>query len=285
MNERERWLLELTRTELNGQADFDPKEPRFYYSGSKAHQGYYHLHWKQAESNGDTFYRDNHPLANGIIQNALDRTTETSTLVLDYTAHGAKISVLEPFVGQSGILELHKLTVSTFDTEEFLILVAQSDSGEVLDDDVCRKLLSLPATVQQGNNDSMDFGDLLDAEVEQRLGEVDTRNMKYFDEEVIKLDHWSDDLKQGLERELKELDKSIREAKKMASLAVSLKDKLEAQKEVKHFESSRNKKRRELFESQDNIDLQRDELIKQVERQMERKVNVEKVFGVNWVIN
>ncbi len=33
-----------------------------------------------------------------------------------------------------------------------------------------------------------------------------------------KLDRWSEDLKQGLEREIKEIDKQIREARKTAAL-------------------------------------------------------------------
>ena len=45
---------------------------------------------------------------------------------------------------------------------------------------------------------------------------------QHFDEEVLKLDHWSDDLKQGLEREIRDLDKEIREARKVASFASSL---------------------------------------------------------------
>jgi len=39
----------------------------------------------------------------------------------------------------------------------------------------------------------------------------------------------------------------------VATLAGALKDKLETQKEVKQLESTRSKKRRELFDAQDQI--------------------------------
>ena len=105
---------------------------------------------------------------------------------------------------------------------------------------------------------------------------------KFFDEEVIKLDHWSDDLKKGLEREIKEIDKEIREARKIAALAASLSDKLKAQKQIKALELKRNKKRRELFDAQDNIDAQRDELIAKIEKQLKHRHSIEQVFTVRW---
>jgi len=96
-----------------------------------------------------------------------------------------------------------------------------------LDAELCAKLLLLPATVSpQVSGSPPDLSAILKKEMTKRVREVEQRNMKHFDEEVLKLDHWSDDLKQGLEREIKELDKEVREARKVAALASSLAEKL-----------------------------------------------------------
>jgi len=283
LGERERWLLELTRTELNGQAKFESERPRFQYTGPKARQGWYHFDWKEAEKNGDTFYRQDHPLAAHIIREALARDLPSTSLRMDYSGHGQVVSILKPYVGASGWLELSKLTVQSFDTEEFLTFAARADDGRTLDDETCRKLMLLPA-VQEGSASSAepDLSALREAEVKTRLQQVEERNGRFFDEEVLKLDRWSDDLKQGLEREIKELDRQIREARKTSALAALLIDKLEAQKTSKSLESDRNRKRRELFDAQDAIDGQRDQLIKRIEGQLHQTYAVKTIFLFRW---
>jgi len=127
-----------------------------------------------------------------------------------------------------------------------------------------------------------DLGAIREQEVKARLQQIEERNGQFFDEEVVKLDRWSDDLKTGLEREIKDLDKQIREARRVAALAATLREKLEAQKALKALEGTRNKKRRELFDAQDAIDQQRDGLIGKIESQMRQRHNVTRLFGIRW---
>ncbi len=283
LSDRERWLLNLTRTELKEEAEFASDQPRFLYKGDQARQGHYHFDWKQAEVNGDTFYRLGHPLATSIIEQAIVRKLEPASLCLSYSEHGSVIKLLEPLVGSAGWMEVAMLTISSLDMEEFLVLSGQTDTGDCLDDEICRKLLSLPAKVGTTNDSpTPDFSTLRQTEVTKRVKEVEQRNMKHFDEEVLKLDLWSDDLKQGLEREIKEIDKEIREARKVASLAATLADKLEAQKHIKLLEVDRKEKRKRLYEAQDEIDGRRDELIEQIEGQLGQQKSLSPLFAIRW---
>ncbi|TET32859.1 MAG: DEAD/DEAH box helicase [Planctomycetota bacterium] len=282
LSKRERWLLELTRTELNGQVEFDSELPRFRYNGSHVKNGWYNLDWKQAEARGEYFYRQDHLLAVNIIEQAIVRELPAADVELDYSSYGSKVSVLEPLVGQSGWLELSKLTVEALNTDEFLIFSARTESGQVLDEEICGKLLLLPGRTGAPCSEAPDLSRLRHAEVQAKLDAIDKRNGKFFDEEVLKLDRWSEDLKQGLEREIKDIDKQIREARKTAALAQSLRDKLEAQKSIKALERTRNTKRRELFDAQDAIDEQREELIVNIEKQLKQRRNVQTLFTIRW---
>ena len=56
--------------------------------------------------------------------------------------------------------------------------------------------------------------------------EISERNARFFEAEADKLDGWADDLKIGLEREIKELDRQIKEARRAATAALTLEEKL-----------------------------------------------------------
>jgi adenine-specific DNA-methyltransferase len=284
LSQRERWLLNLTRVELDGQARFDPQLPRFLYSGTEARQGWYNLDWKSAETADEHFYRPDHPLALRLIERAIARKLPVAEITFAYTNHPSKISVVEPLVGQSGWLEVSKLTISAVDVDEFLIFAARTDHNQVLDKEICRKLLSLPATLGSEITDSPDLSQQRKAEVSTRLGEIDTRNARFFDEEVLKLDLWSEDLKLSLEHEIKELDKQIRELRGSAALAQSLQDKLIHQKQLRDLERRRNLKRRELFDAHDAIDKQREDLIGKIEKQLKQSSIVQGLYTIRWNI-
>jgi len=284
LSQRERWLLMLTRAELDGDAVFENHAPRFRYTGCAARQGWYNFDWKAAEQAGHTFYRQGHPLAHHAITNAISRNLHPAKLIFDYSTHGAAISLMAPLVGKKGWMELSKLTIETFETEEFLVLAGQTDDGLNLDQETCERFFLLAARQETIDETPPDLSAVRETLVQQRVKEVEERNMRYYDEEIIKLDGWADDLKQGLEREIKDLDKAIREARRTAALAATLQDKLDAQRQIKALESTRKEKRRALFEAQDEIDERRDKLIADVEKQMERRISLVLLYSFKWAV-
>ena len=109
------------------------------------------------------------------------------------------------------------------------------------------------------------------------LAEINQRNLNYFEAEVQKLDAWADDLKLGLEQELKELDRQIKEVRREASSALTLEEKINCQKRQRELEQNRNRKRREMFDRQDQIDEERGRLFYQ--RAVERIAAVAEKAG------
>ncbi|KAA0220133.1 DEAD/DEAH box helicase, partial [candidate division KSB1 bacterium] len=97
-----------------------------------------------------------------------------------------------------------------------------------------------------------------------------------------KLDGWADDLKVGLEREIKELDRQIKEARRAATAALTLDEKLAGQKQIKALEAQRSQKRRSLFDAQDEIDRQREQLISDIEGKLQQRVSQARLFSIRW---
>jgi hypothetical protein len=122
-------------------------------------------------------------------------------------------------------------------------------------------------------------GTLVDAQVDLNPHQVDAA---LFEAEAVKLDGWADDLKLGLEREIKALDRQIKDARRAATAALTLEDKLAGQKQVKALEVQRNTKRRTLFDAQDDIDAQRERLIAQIEGKLQQKTSLAELFAIRW---
>jgi len=281
LDHRRRLLWLLTQAELDGRARFHGKEPRFEVTEG-AYQGHYHLLWPQADEAGATFYREEHPLASKLLQQALGRNLPPSRLVFD--ANGQKVSVLEEFRGTSGQLCLAKLRVDSVETEEFLMLAAHTVDGRDLDPEQCEKLMGLAARVEAPEPavSPMDLKPAFTDQVRQRLGEVEKRNSTYFEEESAKLDAWAEDLKLSLERELTDLGRQIRDAKAAKKTGTTLQEKLDGEKAVKSLEAKRNKLRRELYEQQDEIDGRRGALIAEIEGQLKTEHGIESLFTIHW---
>ncbi len=282
LNAVQQMLLNLTRQELGATASFKDGEPYFDHDGNG-----YHLDWRVAEQRNCHFYRPDHPLAERIIAESKGRTLPPAEVQFDYGRYGARLSVVEPLIGCSGWLRVAMLRVEAFDVEEHLILGGACDDGKPLDPEVCRKLLAVPGAVSQSQVDGTPPAHVektLTAEKSKALVEIEKRNLKYFDEEVEKLDQWAEDLKTGLEREIKELDQQIRETKRLSTAAPTLQEKLEHQKRLKELDTERRTKRKRLFEAQDEIDSKRDGLIAEIEQRLQQKVVFDPLMTIRWAV-
>jgi adenine-specific DNA-methyltransferase len=77
-------------------------------------------------------------------------------------------------------------------------------------------------------------------------------------------------------------DRQIREARRAATIALTLEEKLAGQKQIKALEAQRSQKRRSLFDAQDQVDRQREELIANVEAKLTQRSALTVLFTVRW---
>ena len=62
----------------------------------------------------------------------------------------------------------------------------------------------------------------------------------------------------------------------------TLEGKLAGQKQIKAIEVQRNQKRRTLFDAQDQVDKQREDLIVQIEGKLQQRVTQAPLFSLRW---
>jgi len=287
LNRYENWLWELTGFALRRHAEFLPGETAFRlqknpFHGNTVPLGLYRL----GRNVRDAYvYRIGHPLAQNILQDAAGKNLPEAEIAFNYTGHPGKISILEPLVGQSGTLSLFGLTVEALNVEDYLIFSAVTNDGTVLDDEQARRLFSLPGECF-GLEGSIPCNDRLqriyDARADGIVETINARNAHFFDEELEKLERWADDLKSGLEFDLKERDREIKFLKTESRKILRLEEKLKAQREIKELEKKRNAKRRNLFEAQDEIERRKEDLIGEVEARLRQQIHREELFTIRW---
>ena len=291
LSRMERTLMRLTAHELRGHAELvDDSSFRldscpFPSAKGSIPLGFYELPRRSGEAH---LYRLHHPLAEAVIQQAKSRELPVVVVRFSYEDHVGKVSALEPLVGQSGWLTLSAFTVESLDqAEDHLIFGAVTDGGVPLDDECAARLFTLPGRVagpcvNVRPNAAEATISVRQAEIQHAISE---RNAQFFGAEAEKLESWADDLKLGLEREIKQIDKQIKEARRAATASLTLEEKLAGQKRVKALESQRNEKRRSLFEAQDKVDQQREELIASIEGKLAQKSGLSRLFTIRWTLN
>ena len=284
----ENWLWELTghclqphATFLQGETAFHLKENPF--NGNTIPLGLYRMgrHVEDAH-----IYRIGHPLAQNILSNLTGKTLQDGDIRFNYSEHPVKISIIEPLVGKTGYLSLISMSVESFEAEDYLIFSAVTEDGSFLDEEQAQRLFSLPGECRGPLKAALTCRDKLQSVFKTRqsriIDAISARNTNFFDREMEKLEKWADDLKSGLEFELKELDREIKFQKTESKKIITLDEKLTAQKAIKEMEKKRNALRRNIFAAQDEIENRKEVLIADVETRLRQRIKTQELFAIHW---
>ncbi|PHI21512.1 DEAD/DEAH box helicase [Lewinellaceae bacterium SD302] len=288
LNTWQNWLWQLTRFALANCATFADEGAyefsllRNPFSGIDVPTGRYRLgKGKSAAFN----YRIGHPLAQSIIDSTRNRSPESTRLLFNYSKAPQKISILEPLIGEKGVIQLSRLSISSFEREDYLRIFAITESGQHLSQEQAERLFTLPA-VEEGEARPRVQSELLEQAFASWKSDLIAENMgrngTFFDEEMTKLDHWADDQKNALDLKLRQLEIEIKTRKTNARKLLDLAEKLAEQRAIKKLESERSELRAKLFHAQDEIDERKEELLNTVEDRMRQQIEVETVFRVEW---
>lgn len=289
LSKYENWLWQITRYYLNGFAQFGGDEHSFVlaknpFPDETIHPGPYRVGKNVEDAN---LYRLGHPLAQRIVKACAASEVSSADLRFSYSDSNVKISILDGLRGKSGWLKVVRLTVTTFEAEDYVLLSGITDKGDSLDEDQCRRLFSLKADVvnqsAEINSSTQEaLSNLLRQKESEIFEDLTERNAAFFENEMLKLDAWAADVKSALEDEIKELDKQIREQKKEAALIGDLEQKIERHRKIKELERSRHERRKSLFEAQDQIDARKEELLSSTEERLKQHISRDEIFTVRW---
>lgn len=290
--EKRLWML--ASYALHDVADMDETQYSFTLHNGSLLDGHYRMLTRRTSKSGNTSsddsipFRVGCPLAQAIINEALQSDTPSREVVFDYSHNAGKTTLLEPLVGQSGWMRVEKLSIDSFEQEDHLLIACRTAQGESVFEDVAERMLLLPA-------DAKELATIPSSESEQLAAQLDTarngileesaqRNETFFEAEMDKLDSWAMDMKVALEREITDLDAEIKLRKSNARKMAHLAEKVAEHRLIKELETQRAEKRQRLYEAQDEVDARKEDLLSSVERMLQQKTQQTELFTIKWKI-
>lgn len=298
----EHWLWQVTKYYLKPYATFNHSENSFFlnenpFVGETIHQGPYRVgkkHIGEAHetvelTQNENLYRVGHPLAQKVINNCKKVELQIQELQFDYSGTDKKIFILQNLVGKEGWLQAKQITISSFEYEDHILFSAFDDEGILLESDQCQRLFSLPARVTNTNQPFTETEKAKCSEIfihHQRnlIEENRSRNHNFFDEEVNKLEKWSEDVRNSIKFELKELDKEIKTRKTEARKLLNLEQKVKEQRIIKDLEKKLAEKRFNQYQNEDEIENRKDKLLDEVEQRLKQHSTEQDLFIIRWKV-
>lgn len=290
--EKRLWMLATYA--LHDVADMDETQYSFTLHNGSLLDGHYRMLTQHTSKGGNTSsddsipFRVGCPLAQAIINEALQSDTPSREVVFDYSHNTGKTALLEPLVGQSGWMRVEKLSIDSFEQEDHLLIACKTAQGETVFEDVAERMLLLPAEAKElvkiPSTESEQLAAQLDTARNGILEESAQRNETFFEEEMDKLDSWAMDMKVALEREITDLDAEIKLRKSNARKMAHLEEKVAEHRLIKDLETQRAEKRQRLYEAQDEVDTRKEDLLSSVERMLQQKTQQTELFTIKWRI-
>ena len=260
-----------------------PKDKlRFRFSGDPSGR-VYNLQWRDAEEEGDTFLRRDDSRYLRWIEEAKSTDLPFGSVKFLYGDSGRRVSYLDEHPCLKGIITMDRLSYSGIGEEEHLVITAVADDGTLLDDDLVNTLFELPAEsccATAGADDEVEA--LRRERVEQRQQAIEAANKQYFLDECAKLDAYSEDLKEGLQRELKDIKKLITEKKRefRNSTDLPLDEMLAIKDELNKLERQRKRMQRDLYDREDEIDAQNEHLQAEMREKLRGNSELERIMTI-----
>ncbi|MBW0365864.1 SNF2-related protein [Ensifer adhaerens] len=292
-----RRFWDLTRWTLQDSAKFDQANLAFDLITPPAgdiRPGRYHLISRNSASDqsqnehGYFLYRLSHTLGEHVIAAAKAADTPVAELRFDVSNHPGRVTIVEALKGRKGWLTLRKLTVTTFETEEYLLFSGIDENGRSIDHEACAKLFSVGASAEVRGDPEAALASRLEAEAVQHvkalLNQSLEANNKHFAMARDRLERWAEDKIYAAEKALKDTKEQIKGIRREARQATTLEEEAAIQAKLQELERRQRKQRQEIFNQEDEVAEKRDELIANLQKRLQRGHSVETLFTIRWAV-
>lgn len=274
----EKWLWELTRFYLKNIANFIYDDFSFILENGET----YTLNKKREDTRR---FLINGPIAQKIIDQGKYEYTPEAHLIFNLDAAKTKNSDVLNLKSKKGILRISNLNVdSEIESHSVLLFSGSTEANEVLNDDICRYILALESNVVSGKLASAIHLDELHLALKnERLKHLEDTDAWLMQREFKKFHNWADDRISFLESELRDAKKEEKEIDRNAMQeGLSSSEALQLQEDLAKAKKKVSRLKREMFDREDEINEERDQMIAEAKNKLNRTITEEEVFTISF---
>lgn len=274
----EKWLWELTRFYFKNKAKFIYDDFTFVLENGEKHT----LNKNRDDAK---HFLVNGPVAQEIIKQGKKEQTPFAHLEFDLSASKASFTDVNNLKSKKGMLKISNLEVSSaIESHSVLLFSGLTDANEVLNDDICRFILGLPSQILGDSEVNKLALENLHVEAKnQRLAHLEDTDAVLMQREFKKFHNWADDRIFYLEGELKEARKEEKEIDRLAMQdGLSTSEALKMQEDLAKAKRKVSRLKREMFDREDDINAERDQMIAEAKQKLNRTITEEEVFTISF---
>jgi len=259
-------------------------------------KGRYHLisksHPRDEENSGEEpslfLYRLSHPLGEHVVDGAKALPTPSAQIVFDATHNPTRLSMVEALRGKVGHLTLSRLTIDSYEREEYLLFSGFDETGGSLDQETMEKMFACAGRVEGTSATAAAVAQRLTAEAERHAKATVSRSLEqnsaHFNEAREKLEKWADDMVVSAEKALTDTKDQIKALRRQARQAVTLDEQHQIQEKIQKLERQQRRQRQDIFKAEDEIMAKRDQLVDVLERRLAQQTATETLFTIRWAV-
>jgi hypothetical protein len=221
-----------------------------------------------------------------VLDDAKRLETPTAQITFDVSNHPVRLHVVEALRGRSGFLTLGRLSIYSYEREEYLLFSGFDDGGTSLDQETLDKLFGCAGRIVEAGALPDATRERLSAEAARHARATINRSLEqnsaHFNQAREKLEKWADDMVLSAEKALRDTKEQIRVLRREARQAVTLTEQHAIQEKIQKLERQQRRQRQEIFNAEDEIMRKRDELIESLERRLAQRAENEVLFTIRW---
>jgi len=293
LTERQKMFWNIARAVLKDDGIFDEQDFSFTLTNPDLGktQKYYFITQdnKHIDTDDSLIIRLSHPLGEKALNLAKDAVLDTEEVSFDLTNNPQKETVLQNLKdsGAKGWCNCQFVTIDSFEREEYLVLSGMDMSGKSISPEIMARMLRLETSAtEKCNNISKDLNEDFENIQNKNLQDIkirsESRNMVFYNEEISKIDKYTEDKLYRVEKELKDVKDRIKTLMREERQAETIAAKTAIQEEIAELERKKRRYRQNIFDAEDEIEEERKALIAKLKNGMKSTMAVKDLFTFKW---